>query len=320
MVTDIFCVGELVIDFIPGNEKGSYVRNPGGAPANVAVAISKNDHKAGYCGKVGADDFGKFLINVLRDNGVEILCDMFTEKAVTTLVFVNLDNKGERSFTFARKPGADMFLEIKDINIEQLNKTKIVHAGSCSLSEEPASSATKYVLQQGAQLGKLISFDVNYRNLMWKDNIGLAKQKIDEVLPYVDLLKISEEESFVYDGYNSILDFMINNDISIVVETLGGNGARCYFENNVFEVTGMKANVVDTTGAGDAFWGGFLSSLIKENVIEIEDINGDIIRRALNYGNIAGWLCVQKKGAIRSLPNRKEIEKILSERRDHYDV
>ena len=304
---DVISIGEMVIDFIPGSEENSFIANAGGAPANVAIAMARNDLEVGFIGKVGNDNFGKMLVATLQENNVAILNDIMTDKAVTTMAFVHLDEHKERSFTFARKPGADMFLSPEDVCSEVLNKTKIIHAGSCSLSAEPAAEATKEALRTGKGLGKIISFDLNYRNLMWNDDRDAARKAVEEILPYVDLLKISDEERFIYDAYDSVFDFMKENGISLLVETLGKEGAVCYFNDQKVFMPIYPGPRVETTGAGDAFWGAFLSTLVYEKVLNMEDMNEKIITKALKYGTVAGGLCVREKGAISSLPTRSRM-------------
>lgn len=306
---DLICVGEMVIDFLPGAEEGVYIRKAGGAPANVAVAAARNGLQVGFCGCVGNDDFGKFLTKTLTTNGVKMLVPRLVDDAVTTMAFVSLNEYGDRSFTFARKPGADMFLTCTDIDNAQLCNARAVHAGSCSLSEAPASEATMYAMKQAKDAGKLVSFDVNYRNLMWKDDRTACIQALQEALPLVDLLKISGEEADMLGG--SLEEAAHKYQIAVLVETMGSAGAKCLWNGQELFVKGRPANCVDATGAGDAFWGGFLSCLLSGGVKSVEDITKKLLIQAMEYGNIAGWLCVQKKGAMESLPTTKDILKIL---------
>lgn len=311
---DIITIGEMVIDFIPGAEKGSYIREPGGAPANVAIAAARNGLSAGIYCKLGDDDFGRFLIQTLEDNQVTPLCREPCREAVTTMAFVSLTPQGERSFTFARKPGADMFLSETDIREKDLSCCKIIHAGSCSLSKGTARAATIQALKRGHGLGKLVSFDVNYRSLMWEDNRQAAADAVMSILPYVDLLKISEEEGDMIGGQAHIHRVMEQNRIAVVVLTLGAEGARCFFEGTSFVVKGRKAgSIADTTGAGDAFWGGFLSRLLIKGADSAGAFTKEILEDAMSYGNVGGSLCVQSKGAIASLPTRAEIEMYLED-------
>lgn len=310
-VLDIYSIGEMVIDFIPGTTLGSYIRNAGGAPANVAIAMARNGLQAGMCCSVGDDDFGRFLVDTLKENEVTCLRPGLCENAITTMAFVNLAKDGERTFTFARKPGADMFLCEEDVKETDIRNTVIVHAGSCSLSASPAAEATVRALKLGHEYGKLVSFDVNYRNLMWKDDQDACTQKVMEILPYVDILKISEEEVEMIGGEAGLFDLMERCGLTLIMETLGASGAKCYFDGQILRSAGRQAKAVDATGAGDAFWGGFLSSLRIQGVERADQLTVEKIQKAMEYGNTAGWICVQSKGAISSLPTREEIEKYL---------
>ncbi len=308
---DLYSIGEMVIDFIPGSEEASYIRNAGGAPANVAFAVQRNGLEAGMCCSVGDDDFGRFLVQTLKENHVRVLHPQLCADAVTTMAFVTLAPDGDRSFTFARKPGADMFLSEEDVKEADIRESVIVHAGSCSLSAAPVDAATVRALRLGRELGKLVSFDVNYRDVMWNGEQNACAQRVREILPYVDILKISEEEAPMLGGEDALFDCMEKNGVTLAVETLGAKGARCFFQGEKLEVPGRKAACVDATGAGDAFWGGFLSSLRIQGVSKASELTSEIVRRAIEYGNISGWICVQSKGAIASLPTRAQIEQYL---------
>ena len=305
---DLYSIGEMVIDFIPGSEPASYIRKAGGAPANVAIAVSKNGLRAAMCCKVGDDDFGRFLMDTLKEYDVTPACPELCEEAITTMAFVTLAEDGDRRFTFARKPGADMLLKEADVREEDIRQSTIIHAGSCSLSAQPVADATVRAMRLGHEYGKLVSFDVNYRNVMWKDDVDACVAAVMDVLKYVDLLKISEEEVEMMGGEAAIPALMKDNDIALVVQTLGAKGARAYFGGESFDVPGRKARAVDATGAGDAFWGAFLARLRIGGVSKAGDLTKDIIREALEYGNVSGCICVQQKGAIASIPTRAQIE------------
>ena len=305
----VLSVGEMVIDFLPGSESNSYIRKAGGAPANMAIALARQGCEVAFCGMMGDDDFGHFLLQTLLDNHVEPCVRELTKEATTTMAFVSLDENGDRSFTFARKPGADMLLTMAHVMDEDLNAAGLIHAGSCSLSKGSAAEATVYALQEGHRRGKLVSFDVNYRNLMWDDDEAAATRAVRSILPYVDLLKISEEEADMVGGEENIPAMMVQNDIALVVETLGSEGARCYWNGKVLSIPSLKAECVDACGAGDAFWGGFLAGLFAAGVEKSGDLREEVLLSAMRRGNIAGWLCVQKKGAIESLPTAEEVER-----------
>jgi sugar/nucleoside kinase (ribokinase family) len=310
---DVMSIGEMVIDFLPGKELNSFIANPGGAPANAAIAVARNGLSVGFIGKVGNDNFGKMLVGTLTQENVTIPNQIMTDKAITTMAFVHLDEHKERSFTFARKPGADMFLDIEDVKQEYIQDATIIHAGSCSLSSQPAASATKYAMSLGKKLGKMISFDLNYRNLLWDDDLDAAIKAILEVLPLVDLLKISDEERFILSPFDSVFEFMNHYHITLVVETLGKYGAAYYYKGKRVARSIYDGPRVDTTGAGDAFWGGFLSSLLLDGVDSVGGLNEVLLEKALIRGNVAGGLCVREKGAISSLPRKEELEIAIKE-------
>lgn len=309
---DLYSLGELLIDFTPGSEPASYIRNPGGAPANAAITAARSGLEAGMCCCVGDDDFGRFLLRTLEENSVKVLNPNLCGKAVTTLAFVTLAPDGNRSFTFARKPGADMFLDEDAVREEDIRASAIVHAGSCSLSASPAAEATAKALRLGHELGKLVSFDVNYRNVMWQDDQAACAAKVREILPYVDLLKVSDEEVEMMGGEASLPGLMKEFGIAVAVETLGGAGARCFFAGERWDVPSHKVTCVDTNGAGDAFWGAFLASVRLQGVSEPGQLTRELVDRAMRYGNAAGALTVQKKGAIPALPTRAQIEAFLA--------
>ena len=284
--------------------------NPGGAPANACIAIARNGLKTAFLGKLGNDDFGKLLKTTLEKDGVELLCPELTDEAVTTLAFVTLYEGGERSFTFVRKPGADILLSKDDVKEEMIQNTKILHAGSVGMSANPSREAHFKAMEMAKKAGKLVSYDVNYRNMIW--SFEDAKAVVDQVLPYVDLLKVSDEELDFVGGEANIPNVMKENNISVVIETLGSKGAKFFFDGKEAVVEGHKVKAVDATGAGDAFWGGFLSSLLMSGVSKTEDLNEDLLRKALEYGNASGGLCVQKMGGIPALPTKEDIEAFLA--------
>ena len=303
----ILCVGEMLIDFTPvPGLSNSYTANPGGAPANVAVSLSRNGIDTGFLGKLGNDDFGRLLIRTLKENNVEVLCPALTDEATTTLAFVTLDDTGDRSFTFARKPGADMLLNEDDVKRVSIAEYDIVHAGSVSQSGSPEKDAVLLALKTAKDNNKLVSFDINYRDKIWSEEACLAEVK--KVIPYVDLLKISEEELMFVGGMENIPAYMKENGIAVVVLTRGGDGARIYFDGGYTDIPAMKVEVKDTTGAGDAYWGGFLSSLLRQEVTSVSDITCEKLKTAGRYGAVSGGLCIQKPGGIPAIPTINEIE------------
>ena len=303
----ILCIGEMLIDFTPvPGLVNSYTANPGGAPANVAVSLSRNGIDTGFLGKLGNDDFGRLLVKTLKENNVEVLCPALTDEATTTLAFVTLDDTGDRSFTFARKPGADMLLNEDDVRSVNIEDYDMIHAGSVSQSGAPEKDAVLLALKTAKDKGKLVSFDINYRDKIWSEEACMAEVK--KAIPYVDLLKISEEELTFVGGEDNISNYMKENAIAVIVLTRGGDGARIFFGGEKVDIPAMKVEVKDTTGAGDAYWGGFLSSLLRQDVTSTSDITLDKLKTAGHYGAVSGGLCIQKPGGIPAIPTIDEIE------------
>lgn len=307
---DIICAGEMLIDFTPGKEPHTFTANPGGAPANVSVSTARNGISTAFLGILGQDDFGKRLKETLELEDITVLCPTLTDKAITTLAFVTLYENGERSFTFARKPGADLLLSTEDVKEQDIDQCRLFHAGSFSLSGNPSREAIVYGMKLAHEKNKLVSFDVNYRDMIWHD-MEKCKQEVDRVLPYVDLLKISDEELYFVGGEENIDHFMEQYDIKVVIQTLGSAGAKYYFNKNQKVIPGKKVTSIDATGAGDAFWGGFLSRLLMYGDHHASEITEEMVETALIYGNHSGALCVQKMGGIPAIPTKDAIEESL---------
>ena len=311
----ILCVGEMLIDFTPvAGMMNTYTANPGGAPANVAVSVARNGITSGFLGKLGNDDFGRLLKRTLEENNVEILCPELTDEATTTLAFVTLDEGGDRSFTFARKPGADMLLTEADVKAVDFSKWDMVHAGSVSQSGLPERNAVLLALRFAKEKEKIVSFDINYRDKIW--SFDECKAEVEKLIDYVDLLKISDEELGFVGGEDAVPDYMEEHHISVLVLTKGGEGASVYYRlqndgNGRLDIPSAKVKVVDTTGAGDAYWGGFLSSLLSQGIKKVCDISEEKLRKAGEYGAISGGICVTRWGGIPALPYVREIEEQL---------
>ncbi len=300
----------MLIDFTPVKGMAdTYTANPGGAPANVAISAARNGVEAGFLGKLGNDDFGRLLVKTLDKDGVRILAPDLTDKATTTLAFVTLDETGDRSFTFARKPGADLLLSEADVEAVDLSEWDVIHAGSVSQSGLPERDAVLLALKKGKEAGKLISFDINYRDKIW--GVEDCRTETEKIFPLTDLLKLSEEELIFTGGEENIPSFMEKNGITVTVLTLGGEGSRIYFNKESRDLAPMKVKVTDTTGAGDSYWGGFLSCLLAQGVTSVRDITMEKLLTAGKYGTVSGGICVQRNGGIPALPFKDEIEEAL---------
>ncbi len=314
---DIAALGEILIDFTENGESESGMRlfeqNPGGAVANVLCAISKLGKKASFIGKVGDDMHGAFLRETLENMGVDT-CGMVTDKDFfTTLAFVSLSKSGERSFSFARKPGADTRLAISDVSKSILHNTTVFHVGSLSMTDEPARSATIYAIKEAKKAGAVISYDPNYRASLWVSK-EQAIEQMRSILPLIDIIKISDEETGLIADKKQpeeAASELIKLGISCVAVTLGKDGALACTKEGMTRVPAFAGKVVDTTGAGDSFWGAFLYRLINSGMRPSElklAVAADFAR----FGNAAAAICIGRRGAIPALPGLEEVEKLLS--------
>ena len=313
----VVAAGELLIDFTPaGYSAGGealFEQNPGGAPANVLVGLSRLGHKTAFIGKVGQDHFGHFLQNVLLDNKVDCQGLALTDQCKTTLAFVHLDKDGDRSFSFYRNPGADTLLSREDIPLDLLRQTEIFHFGSVSLTAEPARSATLYAASQAKEAGCLVSYDPNLRLMLWPDS-HTAKKTILAAMDRVDILKISEEELFFLTGLADLEQgaawFFKRFDLVLVLITLGPGGAYAATRENQAWQPAYAVKTIDTTGAGDAFTAAFLDRLLQKKQ-EPGRLTAAALAEYLAFANAAGSLATTRTGAIPALPNEKEIQDCL---------
>jgi len=316
---DITVFGEILIDFTPAGTSSQgnicFERNPGGAPANVAVCVARLGGKSAFIGKVGEDMFGQFLSKVLEDNKVDVSGLRFSKEKNTTLAFVQLDEKGDRSFSFYRDPGADTTLEPSEINYELIKNSKVFHFGSLSLTDEPARSATHAALKYAKENGCTISYDPNLRPPLW-GSMEQAKEQILSVMGYCDILKISEEEMEFLTG-EKVLDkgtgvLYDKFGMSLILVTRGEEGSYYRFGG----LTGNKPTFnelkpVDTTGAGDSFLGGFIYSMLSKGLNHPGKLDVGQLEDILVFSNAAASLCVTRKGAIPAMPDLESVKKLV---------
>lgn len=313
---DITVFGEILIDFTAQgeNEDGQvlFARNPGGAPANVTVAANRLGSHTAFLGKVGKDMHGEFLREVLDREQVDTRGLLLDEKYFTTLAFVDINEAGERTFSFARKPGADTEIQKEELDIDILDRTNIFHIGSLSLTDQPARDTTFYAVKRAKNKGSIISYDPNYRASLW-ENEKTAKRHMRSLLPYVDMIKISDEEMELLTDFQEAEEAakeLYRQGIKIVAVTLGSEGAYVYCKEGGRKVSGFTSHVVDTNGAGDSFWGGFLYRISKLEKC-LDDLGLDELEEIARFGNAVASLCVEKRGAIPAMPNLQQVEKRL---------
>ncbi len=313
---DITVFGEILIDFtwqgVNAEGQTLFARNPGGAPANVAVSAGRLGARTAFLGKAGMDMHGEFLKSVLQKENVNTDGMILDPDYFTTLAFVNISDKGERTFSFARKPGADTRIMKEELNTDILDNTNIFHVGSLSLTDMPARETTFYAVKRAKSNGSIISYDPNYRASLW-DSRETAMKHMRSLIPYIDVMKISDEETLLLTDKESpeeAAEELFKQGVKVVAVTLGSEGAYIYCREGGCRVDGFKSNVVDTNGAGDSFWGGFLYKLNNSGRRPC-DLGLDELAGYASFGNAVASLCVEGRGAIPAMPDLSRVENRL---------
>lgn len=303
MSTQVWCLGDVVVDLI--EEGASYYRKcPGGAPANVAVALSRLGVKTGFIGRCGADPMGDFMRQILANENIVTDYLFEDDEHHTSTVLVTLDKAGERSFTFLVNPSADMFLssdQLPDFVAGQwLQLSSIALAGP--VTRKAAKSAMHHARTNDAS----VFFDVNIRPSLWSSHETMIDTILD-VLPLCDIVKVSEEEAQVLTGFDDVsqaLEQLKTFTDALIVVTLGADGAKAFDKNMMLQSSlSKKVDMIDSTGAGDGFVGGMLSVLAEAS----DWRQKNILERALERGNKVGGYVVTQRGAMTALPTLADI-------------
>ncbi|KAE9619126.1 putative fructokinase [Lupinus albus] len=293
-------------------ESTAFIKAPGGAPANVACAIAKLGSNAAFIGKVGDDEFGRMLIDILRENKVNTDGVCFDMGARTALAFVTLRKDGEREFMFYRNPSADMLLKESELNMGLIKKANIFHYGSISLISEPCRSAHLAAMKSAREAGALLSYDANLRLPLWPSDEA-CRSGIKSIWFDADFIKVSDNEvQFLTQGdpeKEEVVMSLWHDKLKMLLVTDGEKGCRYFSKNFKGRVTGFSVKVVDTTGAGDSFVGAILTAVAKDP--SIFD-NEPKLREALMFANACGAICTTKKGAIPALPTPTQAQEFIS--------
>lgn len=315
-MADVVAIGELLIDFtcVKTDDDGypTMAAHPGGAPANFLAALAKFGTSAALLGKVGNDAFGKALIQTLKKAGIETEALVVDDNVFTTLAFVTLDEHGDREFSFARKPGADTCLHEDELNYDMIDKAKVFHFGTLSLTDEPSRSATYKAVSYAKEHGKLITFDPNLRKPLWK-NLADAKKQMLWGLEQADVVKISDEEVAFLFGMEPEQgsEYILNQyGVGLVFVTCGANG--CYFRNKLAcgHVPSLKGiQVKDTTGAGDIFGGSAVWKILQLKQ-DPETLSEAQLRDVVGFACASAGLSTTKSGGISSVPSLEDIRKL----------
>ena len=311
----ICAAGELLIDFTPCGTSSQgqllYARNPGGAPANVLAMAAKLGIKARLCAVVGSDNFGTFLIESMLAAGIDTRFISRTARARTTLAFVDLDERNDRSFTFYRKPGADILLTDAGIPDEAMEGCGVYHFSGVSLTDEPARGAVLRAARRAKEMGLLVSFDPNYRPFLWPQ-AAQARQAFEEGMRCADIIKVSEEEvAFLLGQENAAQGAaeLAKQYDALVLASCGARGALAANPSGLLgRAEALPVTVADTTGAGDAFLGTILAALAGKERAALHSMTKQEAVELLHLGCMAGSLTASKLGAIPALPEKEELQ------------
>lgn len=315
---DVIALGELLIDMTDNgvSEQGNtlFEANPGGAPCNVLAMLRRLNHKVGFIGKVGDDIFGRKLKKVLEEVGINTDNLLIDKDCRTTLAFVETHPDGDRSFSFYRNPGADMMLQKEDIHESLLRQTKIFHFGTLSMTHENVRQATMYAVETAKKNGAVISFDPNIREMLW-DSLETAKEQVHYGLKMCDVLKISDNEIQWLTGEQDftagVKKIRERYEIPLILVSMGKEGSRAYYlkedssEIIVEEKAVLQKNTIETTGAGDTFMGCVLHFILNNGLKHLEQTD---LSQMLRFANAAASIITTRKGALRVMPDLRDIE------------
>lgn len=310
---DVVALGELLIDLTQNGYSGQgnplLEANPGGAPCNVLALLTKLGHSTAFIGKVGKDGFGDQLENALTETGISTAGLLRDDQVHTTLAVVHTLAGGDRDFSFYRNPGADMCLHTQEINRELIRQAKIFHFGTLSMTDEPVRSATYAAIAEAEAHGILRSFDPNLRPPLWR-TLDEAKEQVLYGMAHCDILKISDNEIqwlTQQEDFDAGVRWIRQRfpNIRLLLLSMGKDGSRGYSGDAMAEVKGFSVSAIETTGAGDTFFGGILHHVLAWG---LRDYTRQELEEMLTFANAAAALVTTRKGALRVMPSLAEIQ------------
>ena len=318
-MSKLYSIGELLIDFqsvgaAPLKDTQQFVKKAGGAPANVCVQAVKLGQKAVYLTKVGNDGFGEFLIETLKNEGVDTAYITKSSEHDTSLAFVSFTEDGEREFSFFRRAAADLYFTSGDFKGVEFNKGDILEFGSVALKTFVARTTHKYLIDKAKSSGALVCFDPNLRFNLWDDKEEL-KQVVNEFAAYADVIKAGEDELEFITGLKGkkAVEAMFTGNLKILLVTNGGKGAKLYLsDGRAEECGGYKVKTVDTTGAGDSFFGAFIAQLLENGATCQNLLNAQFdYKYMLDFSCKCGAYTTMNFGAISAMGNKEKVNKVV---------
>lgn len=313
---DVTALGELLIDFTENGKSSQgnplFEANPGGAPCNVLAMLAKLGHKTAFIGKVGNDFFGEQLRTAIKEAGIDDTGLCTDEKIHTTLAMVHTYPDGDRDFSFYRNPGADMMLNKAEIREDILKDTKIFHFGTLSMTHEGVREAIKAAIHIAEEAGAVISFDPNLRPPLW-ESLDEAREQVLYGLGHCQILKISDNEIQWLTGeedYTAGVNWILERyQIPLILVSMGKEGSRAYYNEMMVEVKPfLQENTIETTGAGDTFCGCVLHYVCEHGINGLKEEN---LAEMLTFANAAASIITTRKGALRVMPEEKEIKLLI---------
>ena len=314
---DVTALGELLIDFTQNglSNQGNYLMeaNPGGAPCNVLAMLTKLGKKTAFIGKVGDDFLGRHLKAVVEEVGIDTRNLLLDEKVHTTLAFVHTYPGGDRDFSFYRDPGADMNLRADEVNEELIANSRIFHFGSLSMTHPGVREATRKALRIAKEQGCIISYDPNLRPPLW-NTLEEAKEQIAFGMTQCDIMKISDNEIQWFTGKEDFDEgIRILQDtyhIPLILLSMGRDGSRAYYQDMKVEAKPfLQKNTIETTGAGDTFCACVINYVLEHGLQNLTDEN---LQEMLTFANAAASLITTRKGALRVMPEKVDVEAMLA--------
>lgn len=308
---DIVALGECLVDLVCTEKDGKIFMegNPGGAPANVLAMAQKLGQKTALISKVGQDSFGAFLRTHMAEAGMDARYILEDAQHPTTLAIVRLDETGNRDFSFYRDRTADVMLNPEELPAEALTNTKILQYGSLSLVAEPARAATFAAIDAAKAAGAKTAYDPNWRPPLWPSQEA-GREMMQKGMEKADLVKVSEEELTLLTGESDpaagAAALLARYPMQLLAVTMGPEGSMIWNRRGSAAAKAYTVDCLDTTGAGDAFWGAALTWLL-EHELDAEDLSTDELMELADFANAAGSLATTKKGAIPAMPDREAI-------------
>ena len=314
---DVVALGELLIDFTENglSEQGNPLleANPGGAPCNVLSMLQKLGDKTAFIGKVGNDGFGHLLTKAVQEQGIDTTGLVYDNDVHTTLALVLKKENGDRDFAFYRNPGADMNLKEEEVNESLIASSSIFHFGTLSLTDESVKKATQKAVKVAKENGLTITFDPNLREPLWR-SLEEAHEQVYWGLQQADVVKISDNEITWFtgmDNYDEGIAFLQKEypNLKLICLSMGGDGSKAvYLDIHVEYPAFLQEATIETTGAGDTFCACMIHTVLENGIDHLDE---EKLKEMLKFANAAASLVTTKKGALRVMPTKEEVETFI---------